>query len=146
MLIEPAQQAVLASFKHQGFPRNMGVSIVALDVGRCVLDPFADAASQQHGFFHGGAIDALADTAGGYTAMTMVDGGRGVLTLEYKVNFLRTANGTLLVAESAVLRAGRSVIVTHTDVYALKDGQRTLCAAMKQSIIPAPTAPAAEWP
>lgn len=92
---------------------------------------------QQHGFFHGGIIVAVGNTAGGYAALTVLPSGSEVLTQEYKINFLRPAAGALLKAEGLVLRAGRSVIGTRVDVSVVTDGNTTLCSALQQSIVPA---------
>lgn len=127
---------VRASFARQGLMRGFGATLTAVSPGRCRIElPFSEATSQQHGFFHGGAIGALADTAGGYAALTLLPPGAEVLTLEFKVNFLRPAAGTLLVAEGVVLRSGRSVSVTRADVHVLDGGRLLLCAAMQQSIM-----------
>ncbi len=132
--------AIRASFVASGMMRAMGARIAELQTGVCAIElPFGDAVAQQHGFFHGGAIGTLADTAGGYAAMTTVPRGTDVLTLEYKINFLRPATGRLLVARGEVLRAGRSVIVTRVNVL---DEEQRVCAAMQQTIVPAPSAKA----
>ncbi len=134
-LEDERRQEILASFARQGFLTSMGAHIVALAAGRCMIEmPFSEAVAQQHGFFHGGAIGALADSAGGYAAMTLVPEGEGVLTLEYKINFLRPAVGEAIVAEGTVLRAGRSVTITRVEVYAREGQRRVLCAAIQQSI------------
>lgn len=133
---------VRASFARQGLMRGIGAVLAALGPGRCRIElPFAEGVGQQQGFFHGGIIGALADTAGGYAAMTLFPVGIEVLTLEYKINFLRPAAGDLLVAEGMVLRTGRSVAVTRVDVHVLAGGRPALCAALQQSIMRAPAAP-----
>jgi uncharacterized protein (TIGR00369 family) len=130
--------SIEASFNRQGVLLGMGGRMASIDVGRCTLElPFGDAVAQQHGFFAGGAIGTLADVAGGYAAMSVAPAGRDVLTLEYKINFLRPATGALLTATATVLRAGRSAIVTRIDV---TDDQDRLCATMQQTIVPAPDA------
>ena len=130
--------SIEASFNRQGVLLGMGGRMASIDVGRCTLElPFGDAVAQQHGFFAGGAIGTLADVAGGYAAMSVAPAGRDVLTLEYKINFLRPATGVLLTATASVLRAGRSAIVTRIDV---TDDQDRLCATMRQTIVPAPDA------
>jgi uncharacterized protein (TIGR00369 family) len=91
--------------------------------------------SQQQGFFHGGTIGAVADTAGGYAALSLLPVGSEVVTLEYKINFLRPAAGDRLLAEGSVLRAGRSVTVTRIDVFVEAGGRKSLCAALQQSIM-----------
>ena len=139
--LSDAQAAVIRqSFARSGFMTGMGAHIVTLEPGRCVLEmPFSDRVTQQHGFFHGGAIATLADTAGGYAAMTTVPDGNDVLTLEYKINFLRPALGERIIAESLVLRAGRNIIVTRVDVFSCEGTNRVHCAALQQSVMPTPT-------
>lgn len=135
--LAPEKEAeVRASFARQGLMRGIGAALTALAPGRCTLElPFSDAVGQQQGFFHGGIIGALADTAGGYAAMTLLPPGSEVLTLEYKINFLRPAAGERLVAEGTVLRAGRSVSVTRVDVHVAAGVRLLLCAALQQSIM-----------
>lgn len=139
ILAKAKESEVIASFSRQGLLRTIGAELTSLAAGRCVIAlPFAESVGQQHGFFHGGVIGAIADTAGGYAALTLLPQGSEVLTLEYKVNFIRPAAGTRLVAEGIVLRAGRSVCVTRADVFVEQDGQRRLCAAIQQSMMRAP--------
>lgn len=109
--------------------------MVSVEAGRCTLElPFGEVVAQQHGFFAGGAIGTLADIAGGYAAMSVAAARHDVLTLEYKINFLRPATGAFLTASATVLRAGKSTIITRVDV---TDDQSRLCAAMQQTIVPA---------
>lgn len=136
------RQEIEDSFSRQGFLRNFGARLAALEPGRCVIElPFGDVVSQQQGLFHGGAIGAVADSAGGYAAMTRLPEAGDVVTLEYKINFLRPAAGELIIATGTVLRAGRSVVVTRVDVHARKDGRDVLCAAIQQSVMVAPVKP-----
>ena len=72
---------------------------------------------QQHGFIHGGVIATMADhTAGG--AARSVSGEKDVLTVEFKINYLRPAIGDRLRCTASVLRAGKTVIVAEALVYA----------------------------
>jgi uncharacterized protein (TIGR00369 family) len=106
-LSDRKRQEIKESFARQGFLAGLGARIAELSIGRCVLElPFGDAVSQQHDFFHGGALGALADMAGGYAAMTLAAEGIDVLTVEYKINFLRPAVGELASAVGQVLRSG----------------------------------------
>lgn len=66
--------------------------------------------------------------------MSVPPAGHDVLTLEYKINFLRPATGAILTAKAMVLRAGRSAIITLVDVF---DSDDRLGAAMQQTIVPA---------
>jgi uncharacterized protein (TIGR00369 family) len=127
---------VRASFAAQGLMRTLGAEMTALAPGWCRLEmAFADAVSQQMGFFHGGAIGALADSAGGYAALTRLPLGSEIVSVEYKINFLRPAAGNRLIAEGTVLRAGRSLVVVRVDVQVDSGGRRILCAASQQSLM-----------
>jgi uncharacterized protein (TIGR00369 family) len=138
---------VRASFARQGLMQGIGAALTELGPGRCRIElPFSDLVGQQQGFFHGGIIGAVADTAGGYAALTLLPAGSELLTLEYKINFLRPAAGARLAAEGMVLRPGRSVTVTRVDVHALVGDRMVLCAALQQSIMRAPGAPPASVP
>lgn len=90
---------------------------------------------QQHGFVHGGVVGMIADSAAGYAAMTTVPANASVLTVEYKMNLMAPADGEKLVARGEVVRAGRTLIVTQAEVFAVKDGKETLCALMQQTIM-----------
>ena len=62
--------------------------------------------SQQHGFVHGGIVSALADTAAGYSALSVMPPGTGVLTVEFKINFVSPAIGDRIIARGQVLKPG----------------------------------------
>jgi len=53
----------------------------------------------------------------------------GILTGEYKLNFLAPADGECLVARGRVVRPGRSLVVAEARVAAVKDGRETDVAA-----------------
>jgi uncharacterized protein (TIGR00369 family) len=135
-LSEEKESEVRASFARQGLMRAIGAELATLGPGRCTVEvAFSERVGQQQGFFHGGVIGAVADTAGGYAALSLLPVGSEVVTLEYKINFLRPAAGDRLLAEGSVLRAGRSVTVTRVDVFVEARGRRNLCAALQQSIM-----------
>ena len=130
------ESEVRESFARQGLMRAIGAELVTVGPGRCIVEvPYSEKVGQQQGFFHGGVIGAVADTAGGYAALSLLPVGSEVVTLEYKINFLRPAVGVRLFAEGSVLRAGRSVTVTRVDVYVEAQGTTSLCAALQQSIM-----------
>ena len=48
---------------------QLGVRLLRVAPGLCELElPYSDKVTQQQGGFHGGAMGALADIAGGYAA------------------------------------------------------------------------------
>lgn len=124
---------VEASFAKQGFLTRLGVRLDSIAPGSAALSvDFSEDISQQQGFFHGAAIGALGDCAGGYASLSLMPSGCEVVTVEYKVNFLKPAVGARLVATANVLRAGRSITVAQADVHALDQaGNQTAVGAMQ---------------
>ncbi len=92
--------------------------------------PFRDDLTQQHGFLHAGVVAAIIDSACGYAALTLMPPDAAVLTSEYKVNLLSPAAGDAIIARGRVLKAGRTLIVTRGDAFALKGGEEKLVATM----------------
>ena len=133
-------QRVQASFDRQGMMRHLGARLLQAAPGLCeVALPYSDRVTQQQGGFHGGAMGALADIAGGYAALTVVPDDMEVSTVEYKVNFLAAFQGGELRATGRVVKAGRRIIVTSAEVFHLAvDGRETLCALMQQTLVPVP--------
>lgn len=120
--------------------RHLGARLLRAEPGLCVVAlPYSDRITQQQGGFHGGAMGALADIAGGYAALTVVPEGMEVSTVEYKVNFLAAFQGGELRATGRVVKAGRRIIVTTAEVTHLaEDGRETACAVMQQTLVPVP--------
>jgi uncharacterized protein (TIGR00369 family) len=135
-----AWQRVQASFDRQGMMLHLGARLMRAEPGLCeVALPYSDRVTQQQGGFHGGAMGALADIAGGYAALTVVPDDMEVSTVEYKVNFLAAFQGGELRATGRVVKAGRRIIVTSAEVMHLAvDGRETLCAVMQQTLVPVP--------
>ncbi|MFP5286708.1 MAG: PaaI family thioesterase, partial [Thermoanaerobaculia bacterium] len=80
---------VRASFERQGFMRSLGAELIRVEPGACEIRlPFREDLGQQHGYFHAGALGAIADSAGGYAAYTLMGANDSVLSVEYKMNLL----------------------------------------------------------
>jgi uncharacterized protein (TIGR00369 family) len=131
---------VNTSFLRQGMMQHLGARLLAVAPGQVVLAlPYSDRVTQQQGGFHGGAMGALADIAGGYAGLTVAPDGMEVTTVEYKVNFLSAFNDGELHAMGKVVKAGKRVIVTTAEVdHVAADGRRTPCAVMQQTLMPVP--------
>ncbi len=130
------RQAVTDSFARQGIMRHIGAVLGAVGPGYIEIKlPYSDDLSQQHGFFHGGIVGAIADSAGGYAAFSLMAQGDGVLTVEYKVNLVAPADGELLIARGEVVRPGRTLTVSRADVFAVNNSRETLCGTMQQTLI-----------
>ena len=129
---------IQASFLRQGMMNNLGARLLRVEPGLCeVALPHSERVSQQQGGFHGGAMGALADIAGGYAALTAAPPDMEVTTGEYKINFLASFSGGELRAVGRVVKAGKRIIVTTAEVVHLDaSGKPTACAVMQQTIVP----------
>ena len=122
---------VRASFDNQQAMALIGATMPVIEAGYTEIHlPYRPEITQQHGYIHGGVVGMIADSAA-----TLTSADTGVLTVEYKLNLLAPAEGNLLIAEGTVVRYGRTLIVTKAEVFAVKDGKKTLCALMQQTIM-----------
>ena len=120
---------VRSSFARQGLMSTIGASVIEVTAGRCRLEmPFSERVTQQHGFFHGGAVASLADSAAGYAAYTTMDADQQPLTVEFKISLLAPAKGESVTATGRVIKAGRRLRFVQAEVFAIDEGEETLVA------------------
>jgi uncharacterized protein (TIGR00369 family) len=111
------REKITDSFQRQGFMGLLQARLVSVDAGRVVIDlPWRQALTQQQGVIHGGAVGAIADSAAGYAALTLMAPGVEVVTVEYKINFLKGAAGPLIRATGEVQRAGKTLTIVTASV------------------------------
>lgn len=129
---DPAwQERVRESFARQTIMKTIGAGLVRVAPGEVEIElPFRDDLCQQHGFLHAGVVTAIADSACGYAALSLMPPSAAVLTVEFKVNLLAPARGDRFVARGRVLRPGRTLTVCSADVLAVADGRERPVAAM----------------
>jgi len=127
---------IAASFGRQAFMAHLGAVLSAVGPGTCEIRiPYRTELTQQHGFFHGGCIGALADVVGGYAGYTTAPADATLLTVEYKINIVAPGRGEALVGRGRVVRAGRTLVTVAVDVFAVDGGRETLCATALQTIM-----------
>jgi uncharacterized protein (TIGR00369 family) len=129
-------ERVQSSFDRQQAMKLLGAKLARLAPGECDIElPFKAELTQQHGYFHGGIIGTIADSAGGYSAFTLMPEDSSVLTVEYKMNLLAPGDGELLIARGHVLKSGRTLVVSRVDVVVVKGGRETLCATLLETLM-----------
>ena len=117
-------------FSNQNFMATLGAKIKESDPGKCtIILPFHSKLTQQHGLFHGGTIAAIADNAAGFAAYSLMMENYQPLTIEFKINFLSTANGEKLITEADILKAGKSIFHARSDVFCVSQTRKTLVAS-----------------
>ncbi|MDM9557528.1 MULTISPECIES: PaaI family thioesterase [Bordetella] len=127
---QAARQRVYDSFGKQTVMAAFGARLCRVEPGQVDIElPFRPDLCQQNGYLHAGIGTTIADSAGGYAALSLFEPGEDVLTSEFKMNFLAPADGERFLATGRVLKAGRRLAVCQVEVIAYRGGQATQCVA-----------------
>ena len=130
-------EEVERSFARQPIMNLIGawISLVEPGVVEITLPYRADLA-QQDGYVHAGIVTTIADSACGYAAYSLMPAGSRVLSVEFKVNLLRPAQGETFVARAEVIKAGRTLTFVTAEVWGVgDDAQKKLVATMQGTMI-----------
>ena len=128
---------VRASFGRQRAMALLGAHMTEVGAGTAeIVLPFREELTQQHGFVHAGIITAIADSACGYAALSLMPPDVGVLTVEFKVNLLNPAAGERFVTRGQVVKPGRTIMVCTGEVVAERsDGSQQTVALMQATMM-----------
>lgn len=128
---------VRTSFGRQHAMTLLGAQMTEVEPGMTeIVLPYREELTQQHGFVHAGIITAIADSACGYAALSLMPPGVGVLTIEFKVNLLNPAAGERFVARGQVVKPGRTIMVCTSEVVAQRtDGTQQMVALMQATMM-----------
>jgi uncharacterized protein (TIGR00369 family) len=133
------QTRIRESFARQGFMNLIGAEISALEPGICeVAVNFRPDLTQQKGYFHGGIMGSLADTACGYSAYSLMAAEDSLLTVEYKINITGPGDGERLIARANVAKAGRRLTICEGRLYIEKAGLRKECGLVMATMMRLP--------
>ena len=84
---------------------------------------------------HAGVGAAVVDSACGYAALTVMEPGAAVLSVEFKVNLLAPAAGTDFLAIGRVVRSGRTLVVCAGELHAMHNERDTVVALMQGTMM-----------
>lgn len=135
---DPAfETRVRDGFARQGAMRSFGARLVLVEPGRVhIQQGWSEGLTQQDGFLHGGVVSAVMDTARGFAALTLMAPGAGVLTVEFKVNFVAPARTAGLRARGQVLKSGRTLTLVEGQAHEeAEDGSWRLLATMSATMM-----------
>jgi uncharacterized protein (TIGR00369 family) len=114
-------------FTQAPFIADLGLELESLGQGECTtMLPLQQRHLQQDGYVHAGVHAAMADHTAGGAAATLIDKGRIVLTIEFKINLLRAAKGERLVCRAKVLKSGNHFTVVESEVFCEQAGEEQL--------------------
>lgn len=130
------EQKISASFAAQGLMTTLGAELVHISRGEVhiALRPRPEI-SQQHGYTHAGAVTSIADSACGYSALSVAPAECDVLTVEFKINFIRPAVGERFLAIGKVVKRGKTLTVCQSEVVAEQGAKRATIAVMQATIM-----------
>ena len=131
-----AESRVRRSFARQAYMETLGAELVHVDEGEVdIALPFSERLVQQDGYLHAGVVAGATDSACGYAALTRMDAGAEVLTVEFKINLLAPAAGERLIARGRVIRSGRSLTVCRGEAVTVSEGREKHVATMTATLI-----------
>ncbi|TDR88890.1 PaaI family thioesterase [Enterovirga rhinocerotis] len=115
-----SQEEVQERLDSSPFIKFSGLTVVSLDhdkgeiTMRAPMRPEFErgAGSKQ---WHGGPIASIIDTVGDYALIMLL--GRGLPTVNFRVDYLRPAIDTALIVTATVRRNGKSVGISDIDVF-----------------------------
>jgi uncharacterized protein (TIGR00369 family) len=138
-MLSKERSAFLERDFYQGFIKTCGFKLDVLERGRAKssLD-VTEGHSQQDNFVHAGVMATMADHTAGYAAFSVVTEDSRILTLEFKINFLRPAVGDRLICRAKVVKEGKNILVADSEVYSQSDGGEKLAAKALVTLMAVP--------
>lgn len=122
-------ERVRALFEAAPFVQHLGIVIDEVGPGLCITQLTLRAEHlQQNGYVHAGVQATLADHTAGGAAGSLLREDQGVLSVEFKINLLRPGAGQRLTCRATVLKAGRTLSIVESEVFAHDAGRAALVA------------------
>jgi 1,4-dihydroxy-2-naphthoyl-CoA hydrolase len=90
--------------------------------------------TQPYGYIHGGALMTLMDTVAGMASALNLTDGQGFLTVEFKINFLRSVRKGRVEAEATAVHIGRRTHVWQVSAHD-EHGRQLALATLTQLVI-----------
>lgn len=120
MTVPLDQSKVEAMLKQSPFISFLGLTVTGLDADKqeiVMRSPMRAEFEREPGSnqWHGGPIASIIDTVGDYALVMFV--GRGLPTVNFRVDFFRPAIQTALICTGRVRRLGRTIGVADVDVH-----------------------------
>ena len=130
------ERDVRSSFARQKLMDLCGASLTKIVPGTVEIQMPSRALTQHHAYLHAAVVTAFIDNASGFAAMTVSLAGTEILTVEYKVNFLASAIGEILIVRGTVRKKGRTFTICTGDAVMVRDGKEQSAAMMVATMHP----------
>jgi uncharacterized protein (TIGR00369 family) len=116
-------------FERAAFIDDVGIRLSGIGLGWCETTlAILPRHLQQDQFIHAGVQATMADHTAGGAGASVIKEDELVLSVEFKINFLRPATGQALRCKANILKAGKTLIVVESEVFTLYDAREKLTA------------------
>ncbi|MBW1982728.1 MAG: PaaI family thioesterase [Deltaproteobacteria bacterium] len=123
----------------QGFPHSCGIKLVKLHRGWAESQlEVAPRHTQQDGFVHAGVMATMADHTAGYAGFSVIADEYRILTMEFKINYLRPASGPRLRCQARIVKEGKRVLVADSEIFAQQESGEKLVAKALVTLMAVP--------
>lgn len=125
-------------FAEQPFTQYLGAELDSSGPGTATIGiDVVPHLLQQHGFVHGGVLSYLADNSITFAGGLAMEG--NALTSEFKINYVRPAKGTRVIARAEAKSIGKRQAVCRCEIYVVTEGgEQKLCALAQGTVVKAP--------
>jgi len=123
-LTDIQKKGILERLAHNPVVNFVGIELLEVTAGNAtMLLPYRRELRNSMGLVQGGILAVLADVAGGVSLYSVLTDplGMRIPTVEFKLNFLRSAREEDTIARGRVVHRGRHIAVCQVDV-STKDG------------------------
>src|SRR3989304_3660095 len=122
-----SDQELRRVFEAAPFVKVVGIELVSFGSGYCETELLIRPdLMQQSGLVHAGVLATMADHTAGGAATTLVAPDQFILTVEFKINFLRGAMGERLRCKGTVLKPGSNLTVVECETFCERGDTSTL--------------------
>ncbi len=120
--LAPERREFLAKDYQRGFIKFCGFQPSKIETGLFESTiKIEENHKTQDNFIHAGVIATMSDHTAGYAAYTLVADDVRILTIEFKINFLKPAYGKALKCKSEIISQGKQIIVAQSTVFDIRD-------------------------
>ncbi|MEO5641128.1 MAG: PaaI family thioesterase [Sphingomicrobium sp.] len=129
--VAPAVRDVIIGLAAKPYARLFGIEIIDIRAGAVTLSLTSRSElGHRPGWFQGAITSALGEYAASWSTISLADPDCETVTLEQSIRFVGAARGERLIAVGRMIAQGRSISTAAADIFAERDGKRTLCAVL----------------